>query len=44
MALDKFGFLLIQLGEFRPGVIVDAQKFIEFGAQRQIVAPVGPSG
>jgi hypothetical protein len=39
--LNGFGFLLIELGEFRPRGIVDAQEFIELGMQREIVATVG---
>jgi hypothetical protein len=38
MALDLFRLLLIELGEFRTRGVVDAQKFIQFGMQRQIVA------
>jgi hypothetical protein len=41
MPLDRFGFLLIELGEFGACGVVDAQQFIEFGMQRQIVAAVG---
>src|SRR6202035_1016604 len=41
MALDLFRLLLIELGEFRTRGVVDPQKFIQFGMQRQIVAAVG---
>ena len=41
VALDKFGFLLIQLGEFQPGVIVDAQKLIGFGVDCRACWPSG---
>ena len=41
MPLDHFGFLLIELGEFGACGVVDAQQFIEFGMQRQIIAAVG---
>src|SRR3984893_5224031 len=42
MALDLFRLPLIELGEFRTRGVVDPQKFIQFGMQRQIVAAVGP--
>jgi len=35
MALDRFRFLLVKAGQFRPGVLVDTQQFIQLGVQRQ---------
>jgi len=38
---DRFGLLLIELGQFRPRRVIDAQQLIQLGMQRQIIAPVG---
>jgi hypothetical protein len=38
VALDRFGFLLVELRQLGSGRTVDAQEFVEFGMQCQIVA------
>ena len=37
--LDFFRLLFVEPGKFGPGFVVDAQQFIEFGMQRESVAP-----
>ena len=39
--LDFFRLLFVEPGKFGPGFVVDAQQFIEFGRQRESVAPIG---
>jgi hypothetical protein len=41
MALDRFGFLLVELRQLGSRRTVDAQKLVEFGMQCQIIATVG---
>jgi hypothetical protein len=35
MALDRFRLLLVKANQFRPGLLVDTQQFIQLGMQRQ---------
>ena len=41
MALDHFGFLIIELRELRARVVVDTQELVQLGMQRQIIAAIG---
>ena len=42
MSFDLLRRFLVQMGEFRPGVLMGAQKFVELGLHRLGVAVAGP--
>jgi hypothetical protein len=42
-ALDGFRFLLVETNQFRSGLLVDSQQFVQFGVQRQAIPSVARS-
>ena len=41
MLFNRFGFLLIELGQFRSGVAIHTQELVQLGMKREVIASIG---
>lgn len=41
MPFNRFGLLLIELGQLRSGVAIHTQDLIQLGMKREAIAPIG---